>query len=166
VLVDARFTAAARASSADARADLLRPAVAAAPDRLDVRMALFRAELGARRFASAVEVMAPVVSRDRTLTRLDVGAAERFRLAREIAEASEGAGALEEAARFYTIAMEGQPAATLPVVRAQLEAVEAEIARRRSNADRRPQVRASLDQPARVRPLIAAAAPGAAGARP
>jgi tetratricopeptide (TPR) repeat protein len=166
MFVDARAAAAQRTPLAAPRVPLLRSAIAVDPSRVDVRIALFRAQLAAGDPAAAIEALWAAVEEDRPLTGLGLTAAERYRLARELAEALERAGRLSEAVRYYTIALEGQPAATLPAVRARLAAVNEEIRRRATNTARRPEISASLDQPRLVRPLIPAAARTAAAAAP
>jgi hypothetical protein len=168
-LVDARLAASEGAAGATAAAALLRPAVAAAPTRLDVRLALVRAELAAGRAPAAIEAMRPVVPQVRALAGMGLSDQEQRRLARELGDAYAQSGDPMEAASYYDFALNGQPPGALPDVRARLDAVNADIRRRQENDQRRPEVSASVTQPRLVRPRLEAPAPVATiagGGRP
>jgi tetratricopeptide (TPR) repeat protein len=167
--VDGRIAAAQRAADPAARVNSLRAALAADPRHPGIRMPLFRAELAVGKPRDAIEAIAPMLARNRSLSGLGITAAERTRLARELADAHQRIDQLSEAIRFFTIALDGENAAGRLALRQRIASLNEEINRRAQNAARRPQIRESVDQPQLVRPLIPpkppAAAVSAGGAR-
>jgi hypothetical protein len=154
LFVTARVVAAERTTDAVARATLLRDAVAAAPFDTAVRVPLFRAEIALDRPAQAIEAVLPVLQRNRALNGLGLSAANRSRLARELAEAHAAVDRLPDAVRLLTIALEGQGSAARAPLEQRRAALSAEVTRRSQNAARQPRVSGSIDQPQIVRPLI------------
>jgi hypothetical protein len=170
MFVAARLAAAERATDPAARVMLLSAAVAIDPRNMSLRVPLFRAEIAAGKPADAIEAVQPLMRRGRTLGNTGLTAAGRARLARELGDAYQKTDQLAEAARFFTIALEGQPAATRAALRPRLAAINDEIGRRARNLARQPRIGVALDQPQLVRPRIpkrvAAAAPVAPAPAP
>jgi len=162
MFVAARVTAAERAAEPSVRAALLRAAVADDSGNAALRVPLFRAELASGKPADAAEAIQATVARSRSLTNMGLSAAARARLARELGEAYQRIDRLPEAARFLTIALEGQSAAVRAPIRQRLAAVNDEIDRRARNAARQPRIGDAIDQAQLVRPKIPpkAVAPG------
>jgi len=164
MFVAARLAAAERAAEPATRVSLLLAAVAVDPGDTSLRVPLFRAELRAGSASDAVEALQPVLRRSQSLTNVGLTSADRARLARELGEAHQQLDRLPEAARFFTIALEGQTAAARAPLRQRIAAITEEISRRARNAARQPHVSEALDQPQLVRPRIppkrSAAAPG------
>jgi tetratricopeptide (TPR) repeat protein len=177
MFVAARLAAAERATDNAERVKLLLAAVAVDPDDgLTLRVPLFRALLAAGKPAEAIDAMQPILARSRTLTNINLSAAGRARLAREVGEAHRQTDRLPEAVRYFTIALEGQTAAVRAPIQQRLTAINQEISRRASNEARRPKIWSGLDQQQVVRrripppaaattPRPAAPAPAQGGAR-
>jgi len=83
-----------------------------------------------------------------------LSAAARSRLARELGEAHSRVDRLPEAVRFFTIALDGQPAAVRAPIQLRIAALNDEIGRRARNVARQPRIGDALDQPQLVRPRI------------
>ena len=154
MFVAARVAAAQRAADAAVRADLLLAAVAVAPGDTSLRVPLFRAQLAAARPAAAIDALEPILRRSRSLTNIGLTSADRARLARELGEAHLQVDRLQDAVRFFTIALEGQTAAARTALRLRIATINQEIGRRAANAARQPRISEELDQPQRVRPRI------------
>jgi tetratricopeptide (TPR) repeat protein len=154
MFVDARMAAAERTPDRSTRVALLVAALAADPVHPGLRLRLFRAELAAGRPADAIEAVSPLLTRSRSLTGLGLAAADRARFARELGEANQQVDRLVEAARYFTIALDGEPAASRSALGRRIASINDEILRRARNAARRPHVTDSVDQPQLVRPRI------------
>jgi tetratricopeptide (TPR) repeat protein len=165
MFVAARLAAAERATEPSIRIGLLREAVAIDPSAIGLRVPLFRAALTGGKPADALEALRPILARDGSLRDIDLTAAARARLAREIGEAYQQVDRLPEAVEFLTVAQEGQPAATRAPIQERIRALNAEMARRARNAARRPHIAEALDQPQLVRPRIPSRAARQGGVR-
>ena len=154
MFVDARLGAAQRATEPSTRVTLLLAALAVDPSHAGLRIPLFRAELAAGKAADALEALSPILGRSRGLNGLGLTATDRTRLALEMGRAYEQTDQLPQAVQFFTIALDGEPAAARPALNRRIASLNDEIARRARNAARRPQISQSLDQPQLVRPLI------------
>ena len=152
--VEARIAAAAASGDPAVRLQLLLDALATDPSHPGVRLPLFRAALAAKKAADALAAVGPVIDRDRSLTRLGLGAAARASLARELADAYQQVDQLPEAVHYLRIAAELEKGEARAAVRQRIASIESELRRRATNDDRRPHVSAAVDQPSLVRPRI------------
>jgi tetratricopeptide (TPR) repeat protein len=173
---EARVRAATAAKDPATRLRLLLAAVAINPEPETVRVALIRAALDAGRDRTAMAAAEPVLpgwwgnadasetaqlpSMSGTkgfLSTQGLTNAERVAIAQRLAEAFERSGNLAMAGSLLRVAREIDPS---PRLDARLAGLSAEIARCHENLQRRPVVGSNLQQPAIVRPMLAASKRG------
>ena len=170
---DSRVRASTVAKDSATRLRLLLGAVAIHPEPEAVRVALVRAALDAGRYPTAVAAAEPFLprwwGRDEASESEEVRWAqtagtwflstegltnmERAAIAQRLADAVERSGDLATAEHLLRIAREIDRSLRLD---ARLADMIAEIGRRRENTGRRPVVSSNLQQPAIVRPMLAA----------
>jgi tetratricopeptide (TPR) repeat protein len=155
LFVPARLAFAPRIADPAARVALLANGVAASPADFSLRLPLFRAWMAAGKPAAAIEVLQTRLRASRQLTNMGgLSAADRARLARELGDAYEQTDQLSNAVLFFTLARDGQNAATRAALTRRITTLNAEIARVARNVARQPRIGESLDQPQLVRPRI------------
>jgi hypothetical protein len=140
-----------------------------------MRVALVRAALDAGRDRTAMAAAEPILPGEREydetvadqgqwvwaargfLSTQDLSNAERVAIAQRLAGAYERADNLAIAASLLRVATEIDRD---PEIAARLAAVAAELARRHRNLERHPVLSPNLEQPAIVRPMLAASKRG------
>lgn len=170
---EARVRAATAAKDPATRLRLLLGAVAIDPAPEAVRVALVRAALDAGRDRTAIAAADSILPRwwgrneefeseqgrwalaaaRSFLSAEGLAKAERTAVAQRLADAFVRAGDLTMAGHLLRVAREIDPS---PRLDARLAEVNAEIGRRRENTLRRPVVGLNVEQPAIVRPMLAA----------
>jgi Tfp pilus assembly protein PilF len=175
---EARIRAAAAIKDPATRLRLLLGAMAIDPAPEAVRVSLVRAALDAGRDPTAMAAAEPILPSswggDDTpeterrrwaqgairsfLSAEKLADAERAAIAQRLADTFERSGDLATAERLLRVAREIDKS---PRLAARLAEVTAEIGRRRENAQRRPVVSVNVQQPAIVRPMLAASKRGA-----
>jgi tetratricopeptide (TPR) repeat protein len=175
---EARVRAATAAKDPATRLRLLLAAVAINPEPEAVRVSLVRAALDAGRDRTAIAAAEPFLPRwwgrdeppeseqmrwaqsagQSFLSTEGLANAERAAIAQRLADAVERSGDLGMASHLLRIAREIDPSLHLDM---RLAAVSAELGRRRENTQRRPVVSPNLEQPAIIRPMLAAGKRGA-----
>jgi Tfp pilus assembly protein PilF len=146
---EARVHAAAAIKDPATRLRLLLGALAIDPKPHGARVALVRAALDAGRDRTALAAAEPILP----FSNEALSSADRAVIAQRLAEAAERLDDLAMAERLFRIAKEIDRS---PQLDTKLAAVTAEISRRAENTQRRPVVTANVEQPAIVRPMLAA----------
>jgi hypothetical protein len=175
---EARVRVATAAKDPATRLRLLLAAVAINPEPEAVRVSLVRAALDAGRDRTAIAAAEPFLPRwwgrdepsesdqmrwaqsagQSFLSTEGLANAERVAIAQRLADAVERSGDLGTASHLQRIAREIDPSLRLDT---RLAALSAELGRRRENTQRRPVVSPNVEQPAIVRPMLAAGKRGA-----
>jgi tetratricopeptide (TPR) repeat protein len=149
----ARVHAAAATRDPATRLRLLLGAIAIDPEPHGPHVALIRAALDAGRDRTALAAAEPILP----ISTEALTNADRAAIAQRLAEAAERLDDLAMAERLFRIARDIDRS---PQLDTKLAAVTAEISRRAENTQRRPVVSANVEQPAIVRPMLAAAKRG------
>ncbi len=166
----ARMAAAAQASDAAVKIRLLEGAASIAPDADDPKLALFDAAYRAKRYQTAIAAIHPLISRSGLMVPQEpveerygnpfysvqfmTGAvtARRAVIARELADSYSNLNMSRDAAFYFQIALQLDPADAES--KARLSALQTQLEQRRANRQRQPVITENLEQDHRVRPRL------------